>query len=221
MTDEQIVALFQGVDGEGPSREDEGRAWAAFEAEVGDRIRRTCEYTMRRAGHPEESDDMVQKTRMKLVKDRYRAIRSFRLGEAKMTTWVTRIATNSCNEWLRSRNKPVWTREQKDEDRPKAEQVEPGPDPFELLGAAEGGQRMVAAMAHCIASLDDKRQVAVLTRLLMQLAFEGQRVTVSEIGRVLGASPQLMKYRMDTAVEQLRTCVGKQLATPAAGGDTP
>ncbi len=136
-----------------------------------------------------------------------------------MSTWVTRIATNSCNEWLRSRNKPVWKREQKDEDRPKLEQIEPGPDPFDLLRDAEDGQRLVGAMAHCIAELDDKRQVAVLTRLLMQLAFDGKRVTVSEIGRVLGASPQLMKYRMDTAVERLRTCVGKQLAEPSSSGE--
>ena len=216
MTDEELVALFQGPDGSGPTAADESKAWPAFEAACGERILRTCEHVMRRAGRPQEAEDMAQRTREKLLRDRYRALREFRPGEAKMSTWVTRIATNVCYEFLRSRNNPRWAPGDGHPDRPARQQPDPSPDPFDLLRSSEDGKRLVGAMAHCIAELDDKRQVAVLTRLLMQLAFEGQRVTVSEIGRVLGASPQLMKYRMDSAVERLRTCVGKQLAEPEA-----
>ncbi len=215
MTDEELVALFQGPDGDGPAAADEARAWAAFEAAFEDRIRRTCLHVMGRAGRREEAEDMAQRTREKLLRDRYKALRRFRLGEAKMSTWVTRIASNVCYEWLRSRNNPVWAPGDGDPDRPLRELPDPAPDPFQALGASADGKKLVGAMAHCIAELDDKRLVTVLTRLLLQLAFEEERPNLSEVGRVLGASPQTTKYRMDTAVDRLRMCVQGRLA----GGD--
>ncbi len=212
MTDEELVALFQGPDGDGPAAADEARAWAAFEAAFGDRIRRTCQYVMRRSGRPEEAEDMAQRAREKFLRDRYRALRLFRLGEAKMSTWVTRIASNVCYEWLRSRNNPVWARGEGDPDRPVKQQVDPTPDQFQLLRGSADGKKLVGAMAHCISDLDDKRLTTVLTRLLLQIAFEEERPNLSEVGRILGASPQTTKYRMDTAVEQLRACVAGRLA---------
>lgn len=212
MTDEELVALFQGPDGDGPPAAEEARAWAAFEAAFGQRIRRTCQHVMRRAGRPEEAEDLAQRTREKLIADRYRALRRFRLGEAKMSTWVTRIASNVCFEWLRSRNNPVWAPGEGDPDRPARELPDPAPDPFQLLRGSADGKKLVGAMAHCISALDDKRLVTVLTRLLLQIAFEEERPNLSEVGRILGASPQTTKYRMDTAVETLRACVAGQLA---------
>jgi RNA polymerase sigma factor (sigma-70 family) len=216
VTDEELVTLFQGPDGNGPAAADEARAWAEFEAAFGDRIRRTCMHVMRRSGRREEAEDMAQRTREKILRDRYKALRRFRLGEAKMSTWVTRIATNVCYEWLRSRNNPVWAPGDGDPDGPKRDLPDPAPDPFAMLRGSADGKKLVGAMAHCIAELDDKRLVTILTRLLLQVAFEEERPNLSEVGRILGASPQTTKYRMDTAVERLRLCVTGQL-TPEGG----
>lgn len=218
MTDEELVELFQGPDGNGPSMAEEAGAWAAFEAAFGERIRRTCVHVMRRSGRAEEADDMAQRTREKLIRDRYAALRRFRVGEAKMSTWVTRIASNVCYEFLRSRNNPKWAPGAGDPDRPQHVEVDPAPDPFQALRDSADGKRLVGAMAHCIAELDDKRLVTVLTRLLLQVAFEEERANLSEVGRILGASPQTTKYRMDTAVDRLRACVSGQLA--ASGGES-
>ncbi len=217
MTDDELVALFQGPDGNGPAKAEEARAWAAFEAAFGDRIQRTCQHVMRRSGRPEEVEDMAQRTRERLLRDRYSALRRFRVGEAKMSTWVTRIATNTCYEWLRSRNNPRWAPGDGDPDRPQADQPDPAPDPFDLLRSSADGKKLVGALAHCIAELDDKRLVTVLTRLLLQVAFEEERPNLSEVGRILGASPQTTKYRMDTAVDLLRDCVQGQLAQKGEG----
>jgi RNA polymerase sigma factor (sigma-70 family) len=200
LTDEELVALFRGPAGDGPS--DEEAAWSCFLAEFEGRIRYTCRFWMNRYGRPDEAEDRFQDVIVLLSKDNYRPIRDFAVGRAKMSTWVTAIATNACRGWFRSRDRTVFAPEPVGQPAPEAKDPD-AIDPLGLLADDESGRLTIKALSHCVRDLDPKRQLVFVTRLLCQLAFE-RRVTMSEVGRIHGDSPQTTKYRLDTTLEQLR-----------------
>ena len=103
MTDEELIGLFGAADEGGRDA-----AWAAFLEAFEGRIRYTCRYWMNRYGRPDEAEDHYQDVVVLLCKDNFRAIREFVPGRAKMSTWVSAIATNTCRGWFRSRDRTVW-----------------------------------------------------------------------------------------------------------------
>lgn len=212
LTDEELVALFQGPTGDGPS--DEEGALAYFLAEFEGRVRYTCRFWMNRYGKPDEAEDRFQDVIVLLSKDNYRPIRDFAVGRAKMSTWVTAIATNACRGWFRSRDRTVFAPEAADSTRPAEPRDPNSVDPLALLTDDESGRLVIQALSHCVGDLDDKRRLVFVTRLLCQLAYD-RRVTMSEVGRIHGASPQTTKYRLDTTLDQLRECLQLRLAEGA------
>lgn len=211
MTDEELIGLFGAAD-EGGS----DAAWAAFLDAFEGRIRYTCRYWMNRYGRPDEAEDRFQDVVVLLCKDNFRAIREFVPGRAKMSTWVSAIATNTCRGWFRSRDRTVFaptTRGGEGEVRPEPADPE-ATDPLGAITDDLAGQRMVRALAECSVHLDDKRKMLFVARLLLQLAHD-RKVTMSEVGRIFDHSPQRTKYQLDTTLEQLRDCVRKKTEEPS------
>jgi RNA polymerase sigma factor (sigma-70 family) len=205
LTDEELIALFVASD-EG----DQEDAWKAFIDLFGRRIRSACRFRMAR--YPEEIDDRVQAVFVRLCKDNCRPIREFEVGIAKMSSWVHKVAINECNSWLRSRDKPIWKPEAPGSGTTALDPVDTkGPDVLSTLTDDEDGRRLVVALADCAMKLDPKRQHLFIARLLLQVSTEG-KVTMSEVGRLFGHSPQRTKYQLDATLAQLARCVEKKLA---------
>jgi RNA polymerase sigma factor (sigma-70 family) len=199
--DLKVLALFD-APAEGASME---AAWTTFLEHYDRTIRFTCAYWMRRFGRTDETEDRIQDVYEKLCRDDFKAIRAFKPGRAKVTTWLTTIANNVCKGWVRSRDRSVFVAES-----------EPGVGPdradpswisvTELVGQAEDAQESIRALSECINALDSKRRLMMVTRLLCQVAFD-RRPSITEVGRMHGASPQTTKYRLDRAMELLRECL--------------
>jgi len=212
LSDEELVALFRGPSGDGPSAQEADSAWSSFLEKFEPRLRSTCRFWMSRYGRPDEAEDRFQDVVALLCRDNYRPIREFAVGRARMSTWLTTIATNSCRGWFRSRDRTVFAPERDGEGGERTKELpDPGGDPLTELSDDEEGRRMIGALSKCIAGLEEKRRLVLVTRLLCQLAFE-RNVTMSEVGRIHGDSPQKTKYRLDTALESLRDCVEQDLA---------
>ncbi len=207
MTDTELVALF-GADG------DRDAAWAAFLEQFEGRIRHCCRYWMNRYGRPDEAEDRFQDVIALLCKDDFRPIREFVPGRAKMSTWVTAIATNTCRGWFRSRDRTVFAPERADESGPTPTVDPEATDPLQSISDDQRGQLMVRALAECAGSLDSKRQKLFVARLLLQLAHD-RKVTMSEVGRIFDYSPQRTKFQLDTTLQQLRDCIGRTTEDPS------
>lgn len=213
ITDEELVALFQGPEGDGPSSAQESEhLWELFLGAFEGRIRYTCRYWMNRYGRPDEAEDRFQDVIALLCKDNYRPIREFEPGRAKMSTWVSAVANNTCRGWFRGRDRTVWAPEPGGaSDGGPAEPVDAaGLGALDQISDDEAGQAMVRALAECSTQLDDKRLLVFVARLLLQLAHD-RKVTMTEVGRLFGDSPQKTKYRLDTTLQQLRDCVTSKL----------
>lgn len=213
LPDEELVSEFRGPDGVGPSSAQEAdRLWSLFLGAFEGRIRYTCRYWMNRYGRPDEAEDRYQDVIALLCKDNYRPIREFVPGRAKMSTWVSAVATNTCRGWFRTRDRTVWAPEPKGEpDAGPRELVDDdSSSAFDLISDDEAGHAMVRALAECSTQLDDKRLLVFVARLLLQLAHD-RKVTITEVGRLFGDSPQKTKYRLDTTLQLLRDCVAGKL----------
>jgi RNA polymerase sigma factor (sigma-70 family) len=103
------------------------------------------------AGDRAEAEDVAQETMLRL----WRMAPQWRQGEAKVTTWAYRVATNLCTDRLRSRRR---------RGRTPLEDAPDVPDP--AIGAVE---RMVEAdrvdaLQAALAQLPDRQRQAVVLR---------------------------------------------------------
>jgi len=135
---------------------------------------------LRMMGGYEDAEDCAQETFIKV----FRFLGGFR-REASTTTWIYRIAVNTCKNRLRSREHRFWN--QKAARRP-ADPPDGSPSPWESLERNEQRRLLLAA----IDSLPPDQKAVVLLRDM-----EGR--TYREIGRITGFREGTVKSRLARA----------------------
>lgn len=113
---------------------------------------RVLAYAVRMLGGDRaEAEDVTQETMLRL----WRVAPEWRPGEAKVTTWAYRVATNLCTDRLRRRRRrdPLWL-----DDAPDVPAGGPGPAQALLQLDRQ------AALAAALAALPDRQRQAVVLR---------------------------------------------------------
>ncbi len=187
MTDEQIVAQAQAGDRE------------AFGEIVKRWQRRIFALAYGMLGSAEEANDVAQETFFSA----YRNLQSFR-GEAKVSSWLHRIAVNQCI--TRQRRQKV-RRESPLDGEESLDETNFSPDVY-----AESPARRAEGKARA----EDVRQAVnslppELRRIVLMKEFEG--MTFQEIADALDVPLSTVKTRLYTALKQLRMKLEKHAAT--------
>lgn len=140
-------------------------------------------------GREEDARDATQETFLSA----FRNLRGFR-GEAKVSSWLHRIAVNQCI--TRQRRAKVRSETALEDEAEKNAAVFALPAEVSPARAAEHGQISVAVRKAVIALPPDLRQVVVMK--------EFEDLTFQEISDVLGVPLSTVKSRLYTALRQLQ-----------------
>jgi len=136
---------------------------------------------LRYTGHREDAEDLTQEVLLKA----YRGLSSFR-REARFSTWLYRIAANTCSNWLASRAR-----------RPEAslpeDVLDPSPSPVERLGRRESDE----GVRRAVASLPDRQRLTLVLRVYEELSLR-------EVAEVLGCPVGTVKANYFFALKNLR-----------------
>lgn len=177
-TDEQVVERALGGDGD------------AFGEIVRRWERKIYALTFGMLGSAEDARDATQETFISA----YRNLGGFR-GEAKVSSWLHRIAVNHCISRQRRAYARVETRLD-DEVESAGESFLATPAQASPAASAEGRER-TAAIRRAVASLPPELREVVLMKEFEELTFQ-------EIADALGVPLSTVKSRLYTALRQLR-----------------
>jgi len=126
---------------------------------------RVLSYAARMLGDRAEAEDVTQDAMMRL----WRQAAQWRMGEAKVTTWLYRVVANLCTDRLRKR---------------RGQPLETAPEPEDpALSAADAlqNQARAAALEAALQALPERQRQAVILRHLEGLA-NPEIAEVMEIG---------------------------------------
>ncbi|MEO0938577.1 MAG: RNA polymerase sigma factor [Pseudomonadota bacterium] len=121
----------------------------------------------RMLGDTAEAEDVAQEAMMRL----WRVAPDWRAGEAKVSTWLYRVAANLCTDRLRRRRRAV----------PGLDAV---PEPADPAPSAEAGLQAAArtdALSRALAALPERQRLAVVLRHIEGLA-NPEIAQIMEIG---------------------------------------
>lgn len=149
-----------------------------------------------RLAGPEEAEDLVQESLMQI----YRSMPSFR-GECSIGTWVYRITTNVCQDYLRRKGRRSWRhlfsidwlKSEIDRELPS-----PGLQPQEIAEIRDDLEQLRMA----IATLPIEQRAVLVLHDLEQLTYQ-------EVADVLGIKVGTVKSRLFYARKKVRNiCEG-------------
>ncbi len=168
---------------------------SGFEQLVRDNEKHVYSLCLRMTGNAEDAYDLSQETFVKA----YRSLVTFKM-ESALSTWLYRIASNTCLDFLRKRKRIFFfTLNDKGED--DFDQVPEIPDsrycPETELEKKELRENVAAALL----KLSPLHRQIVVLRDLSGLAY-------SEISEILDISEGTVKSRLARAREQLRRALG-------------
>ncbi|MEM6623584.1 MAG: RNA polymerase sigma factor [Pseudomonadota bacterium] len=135
----------------------------------------------RMLGDQGEAEDVAQEAMLRLWKQ----ASDWRIGEAKVSTWLYRVVHNLCIDRIRKRRPQVPV-----EDAP--EPVDPDPSVLERMAASEQSKMI----AQAIATLPDRQRQALVLR-----HFEG--MSNPQIGEALDCSVEAVESLLARARRQL------------------
>jgi RNA polymerase sigma-70 factor (ECF subfamily) len=188
---------LSGVDELALIRRAQGGDPAAFEALVRAYDQNVLRLALQVVHSPEEARDLYQEAFLKV----YRSLRYFRL-EARFSTWLYRVVTNVCLDYLRRQNtrKEVQGLESGDGQPEYFETVPEGRptlDPERAAHSTEIGRRIQAALLRL-----NPRE-----RLVFELKHY-QGLKLRAIGELCNTSEQTVKNCLFRATQKLRTELG-------------
>lgn len=156
----------------------------AFEALIEEHKKTVYNISYRMSGNYDDAMDMSQEIFIKLFKN----IGKFR-GKSKFSTWVYRIATNTCLDEMRKiKNKTAYSLDSEietDEGSFTAELEDKSPTPEDALQAVEIKDAINEALKRLS---DDHRQVVILRDI--------QNMSYDEIAVILNCSVGTVKSRL-------------------------
>jgi RNA polymerase sigma-70 factor (ECF subfamily) len=171
--DEAAVRAFQRGDRE------------AFEGLLVKYRRMVYRLCYRFAGNHEDADDLSQEVFLRV----YRGLPGFR-GQARFSTWLYRVAVNTCVHWVHTRKAAF--------ELPH-NLVDPAPGPLEDLSRTEQSARLREAMER----LPPRQRMTLLLRVDQQLSHK-------EISRILDSPLGTVKANIFFAVENLRKMIKRE-----------
>lgn len=163
----------------------------AFEQLVLDNQNRVYSLALRLVNNREEAEDLAQEAFVKA----WQGLRSFQ-GESSFATWVYRLTTNLCIDWLRKQRRREGVAPSvslDDEESGWAEPADRDSDPHLLLEKSERGR----ALARGLDKLPDWQRRALVLRELSGLSYQ-------EIGEALEVDLGTVKSRIARARQSLR-----------------
>jgi len=192
-SDEEVLARYVDVDAPGGDRE------AAFHTLIDRYHRRVFAICFEVLRSRSDAEDATQETFIKLA----RGAAGFR-GDAKLSTWLYRVARNVCTDQVRH-----------DARRPATPVADPGQlddapsEPDTSAGTAEH-----LAVAAALGTLDPLSR-----RALVLVAVEG--LTYAEAGEVIGLPVGTVKSRVSRARVRLATALAEQDRPPTSDATPP
>ena len=193
LSDEQVLARYVDVGAPAGDRE------AAFHTLVDRYHRRVFAICFEVLRSRSDAEDAAQETFVKLA----RGAAGFR-GEAKLSTWLYRVARNVCTDHIRH-----------DARRPATPVADPGrldEAPSEPDSSAGTAEQLVVAAA--LETLDPLSR-----RALVLVAVEG--LTYAEAGEVIGLPVGTVKSRVSRARGRLATALGERSRSPRSDATPP
>jgi RNA polymerase sigma-70 factor (ECF subfamily) len=156
-------------------------------------------FVLRMVGNRTRAEDLLQETFLRLVEHAH----TFE-GNAKLKTWIFRIARNQCIDEARRRvhrNHPSL-------DAPSGQDAD-GPNLHERVASREAnaerrsvGNELKVRMGRAIEALPDEQREVFLLRQVQNLQFK-------EIAEVTGVSENTVKSRMRYALERLQEALAE------------
>ena len=146
---------------------------------------------LRMTGNPEDAADMTQEAFLKA----WRSLSSFQF-ESSFSTWLYRLTTNTCLDYLRSlkrRPQCSLTVEDDEGEEQVLDVTDEAPTPEEALLSAEDHSQLVHALSQLEAS---QRQIITL-RVVNDLSY-------AEIAEILDVKEGTVKSRLARARDNLR-----------------
>lgn len=146
---------------------------------------------LRMTANAEDAADLTQEAFVKVWKN----LDTFQF-DAAFSTWLYRLASNCCLDFLRSRKRRPTvslTMETDEEDEQTAELPDDSPTPEEAAIVREERETLYLAMQ----SIDDEQRQILTLRVVNDLSY-------SDIARVLGIREGTVKSRLSRARESLR-----------------
>ncbi|MDQ3001614.1 MAG: sigma-70 family RNA polymerase sigma factor [Fibrobacterota bacterium] len=139
------------------------------------------------SGDRDEAEDVAQETFVKV----YQGLKNFRM-EARFSSWVYRIAVNTCKNRLVSQSYRE-SRRNRDLDAAEADGAPSAPSPAQVLEAKGKRERIEAA----IAKLPEDQRILVVLRDVEGRSYE-------EIAETTGLNPGTLKSRLNRGRRQLQ-----------------
>lgn len=155
--------------------------------------------SLRMTGRDEDARDICQETFLSA----FRNLKKFR-GEAKFSSWLYRIALNSCHSRLRRRGAPA------EQSIDIEDESGPGID----LPANESGEDMAERLHRDQRAVLVRRVLQTLPAELRQVIImkEYGEMTFAEISEILGVPVSTIKSRLYTGLSQMRARLEKHRA---------
>lgn len=170
---------------------------AAFESLIENYQKRIFSIAYRMIEHQEDAADLTQEVILKIFKN----LDKFK-GDSKFSTWVYRIATNTClDEIKKSRRRTTYSLDKEietDEGSMAAELPDTGPGPEEEAERKDIKKAVYAA----IGQLGQEHKQVILLRDLQGLSYE-------EIAEILHCSVGTVKSRISRARGNLKKMLEK------------
>ena len=148
-------------------------------------------------GHRETAEDCAQEAMLRI----WRNLGNYR-GECALESWVYRIATNCCTDWLRKKK-----RDQSVSIEPMTEQgfdpADPSPGTEDQAVVRDEQEQLREAIAQLP---EDQREELILTQL--------EKIPYEEAARSLGVSEGTVKSRVNRAKNRLKEILAARELSP-------
>lgn len=154
-----------------------------------------------------EAEDVVQETYMRA----FAALDGFR-GEARLLTWLTRIALNEARERLRRRRRQPLPLDTVDQSQASGAEVVgfPGGQPMENPEAEAARAQIRMLLERAVDDLDPRFRLVFILR-------DVQGCSVDETAALLSLRPETVRTRLHRARAQLRAVLHERLQSSIQG----
>lgn len=172
---------------------------AAFALLVETYQRQVFALVFRMLGDRAEAEDLAQEVFVTVFKsiDRFR-------GEAKLSTWIYRIATNHCRNRFKYLRRRHHGRTKDIDDTQQSQIARPMTDPMPRPDEAAEGRQMERIVKRALSELEDDHREVIVLRDLQQRPY-------SEIAELLGVAEGTVKSRLFRARTALQARIDARM----------